>query len=289
MLEILQSEFPMFSYTLLALFFLAIGSLLNVIIHRLPLMLEAEWKMQCEELLKVCATEKKEKINLFFPRSFCPSCKKMIKAWQNIPIISYLFLKGRCYYCKSPISIRYPFVELLTMLLSLYSIWHFGFNLTAVFSLFFIWVCISLIFIDLDHQLLPDSLSLSLLWLGLIANCEQLFTSLPNAVLSAAAAWLFLWLFIKIFYLITGKIGMGHGDFKLFAAFAAWFGWSQLPLILILSSFSGAVTGYIYLKAKNQPKDSPIPFGPFLAGAGIISLFWGQSIINYYLSFFFVA
>lgn len=285
MLQQLITEFPWFLYLAIGLFSLCVGSLLNVVIYRLPLMLEQEWKQQCCELLAIEDKEKEAPINLFFPRSFCPKCKTQVSAWQNIPILSYLFLRGACYHCKAPISIRYPFIELLTLLLSLYASWHFGFTPKLAFALVAIWLLIPLFFIDLDHQLLPDSITLSLLWLGLIANCCSLFTSLPNAVLSAAGAYIALWLFIKLFYLITGKVGMGHGDFKLFAAFGAWFGWTALPLIILLSSLSGAVVGLIYLKVNKKDNDTTIPFGPFLCIAGLIYLFWGPQIIHWYLRF----
>lgn len=276
---------PVYLYVFIALFSVAIGSFLNVVIYRLPLMLQAEWTEQCCEHLQLESTDQGKPVNLFFPRSFCPSCKSQVSAWQNIPIISYLFLRGRCHQCQCPIAVRYPLIELLTMLLSLYATWHFGFSLALPFVLVAIWILICLIFIDLDYQLLPDSLSLSLLWLGLIANTQNLFTSLPIAVLSAVGAYLSLWFVIKIFYLITGKIGMGNGDFKLFAAFGAWFGWTMLPLILLISSTSGAIVGIIYLKMSNQSKDTTIPFGPFLCGAGLISLFWGNQILTWYLGF----
>lgn len=283
MLEELIINHVWFVYLTIALFSLAIGSFLNVVIHRLPIMLEAEWKEQCCELLQVSKPDKEKKINLWFPRSFCPQCKSMVTAWQNLPVISYLFLKGRCSHCKTPIPARYPLVELLTMFLSLYAAWHFGFTLILPFALIAIWMLIPLIFIDLDHQLLPDSLTLGLLWLGLIANTLGLFVSLPVAVLSSAGAYSALWLFIKLFYLITGKIGMGHGDFKLFAAFGAWFGWIYLPLILLISSITGAIFGIIYLKINKKSRDTTIPFGPFLCFSGLISMFWGPLIINWYL------
>lgn len=274
---------PWFVYCAIGLFSLAVGSLLNVVIYRFPLMLQAEWKHECCELLQI-KEEPEATINLFFPRSFCPACKSMVKAWQNIPILSFLFLAGKCGQCKAPISIRYPLIELTTLLLSLFATWHFGLSLQLPFALLAIWLLIVLLFIDLDHQLLPDNLTLSLLWLGLIANTQHLFTSLPNAVLSAAGAYLSLWLFIRLFYLITGKIGMGNGDFKLFAAFGAWFGWMYLPLILLLSSISGAIIGIIYLRLSEQSKDTTIPFGPFLCIAGLITLFFGQDIVQAYLS-----
>lgn len=268
-------------YILIGVFSLIVGSFLNVLIYRLPLMLQAEWRVQCCELLK--SPEKPEKkINLFFPRSFCTGCKTMISAWQNIPLLSYVFLLGRCSHCQRAISIRYPIVEILCMGLSLLAVYVFGVNLTLVFGLVFIWLIISLFFIDLEHQLLPDSLSLSLLWLGLIANTQSLFTPLPVAVFSAVAGYLSLWLVIQLFYLCTGKVGMGHGDFKLFAALGAWFGWTQLPLILMLSSLTGATAGLIYLKITGKTRETPIPFGPFLCLSGLISLFFGPKIISWY-------
>lgn len=283
MIQELSLNHSWFIYLCVILISLAVGSFLNVIIYRLPIMLQNEWKEQCCELLAIQAKEKKQEINLFLPRSFCPDCKKMVKAWQNIPVISYLFLRGRCSNCNSSISIRYPLIELMTMMISLYASWHFGFTLQLLFVLLAVWILIPLIFIDLEHQLLPDNLTLSLLWIGLIANTQNLFTSLPVAVLSSAGAYIGLWLFIKLFYLITGKIGMGHGDFKLFAAFGAWFGWMYLPLILLISSIAGAIIGVIYLHYSKQSKDTTIPFGPFLCISGLVSMFWGQKIINWYL------
>lgn len=265
---------------------LCVGSLLNVIIYRLPLMQEAQWRQECCELLQI--KEKKKttsSINLFFPRSFCPHCKALVRAWQNIPLLSYLVLKGRCYHCHERISIRYPLIELLTLALSLYATWHFGLTLKLIFGLVAIWILICLVFIDLDHQLLPDSLTLGLLWLGLLANTQHLFTSINNAVFGAVIAYLSLWIFIKLFYLITGKIGMGHGDFKLFAAFGAWFGWALLPFILFMASIMGALIGFIYLKAYKKPKDTTIAFGPFLSISGFIVLFWGERIVSWYLQF----
>jgi leader peptidase (prepilin peptidase)/N-methyltransferase len=274
-----------FLYLMITLFSLAVGSLLNVIIYRLPIMLEAEWKEQCYELFALPDKTEKQAINLFLPRSFCPLCKSKIKAWQNIPLISYCLLKGRCSQCRNPISMRYPLIELLTMALSLYATWHIGLTLQLPFVLCALWLLIPLIFIDLEHQLLPDELTLSFLWLGLIANTQNLFVSLPIAVLSCAGAYVVLWLFIKLFYLITGKVGMGAGDFKLFAAFGAWFGWVFLPLILLISSLTGAVVGIVYLRMNNKSRETPIPFGPFLCLAGLVSLFWGQAIVAWYLQF----
>lgn len=276
--------FFMFYY---GLFCLAIGSLLNVIIYRLPLMLQAEWTSQCSELLHL-PEEKKSKINLFYPRSFCPKCQQLIPFWHNIPIFSYCLLRGHCKQCHALIPLQYPLVEGLTLLLSLYAAFMFGFHPTLCFALLFIWFLICLSMIDLTHQLLPDQLTYGLLWLGLIANTQHLFTSLTNAVLSAAGAYVSLWLFIKLFYLVRGKVGMGHGDFKLFAAFGAWFGWTQLPLILLFSSLMGALGGLLYLKISKKSSDTPIPFGPFLCLGGLTSLFYGPKIIQWYLFGFVV-
>jgi leader peptidase (prepilin peptidase)/N-methyltransferase len=281
----LSTNSPWFLYLVITILSLAVGSLLNVVIYRMPLMLQQEWKEQCCELLSVRTDDNKQKVNLFFPRSFCPHCKSLVKAWQNIPVISYLFLRGRCYQCQESISIRYPLIELLTLIMSLYASWSFGFTAQLPFVLLALWILIPLIFIDLDYQLLPDSLTLSLLWIGLIANTQNLFTPLTEAVLSAAGAYVGLWGFIKLFYLITGKVGMGHGDFKLFAAFGAWLGWQFLPLILLLSSISGSILGLIYLRISKQSNDTTIPFGPFLCVSMIISMFWGHSIINWYMKF----
>ena len=276
---------PVTFYLFVALFSLAIGSLLNVFIYRLPLMLNAEWTTECRSLLAL-PQQPVEKVNLFFPRSFCPGCKNPIPSWHNIPVLSYLILRGHCHNCHQSIPFRYPLVEFLSMILALLAAWHFGFTVTFLFALIFIWILLIICFIDLQHQLIPDSLSLSLLWLGLIANAYDLFTPLPIAVLSAVGGYLSLWLFIQIYYLLTGKVGMGHGDFKLFAAFGAWFGWTQLPFILFISSILGAVIGISYLKLAGKTRETPIPFGPFLCLAGLIALFYGKPIIYWYLSLF---
>lgn len=276
---------PVAFYGFIALFALLIGSLLNVIIYRLPLMLQKEWTDQCRSLLQL-STPPEAKINLFFPRSFCPQCQTTIPFWHNIPLLSYGLLLGRCHQCRHGIPFRYPLVEFLSLSLSLLAAVYFGISLALIFALLFIWINLCIVFIDLDHQLIPDSLSISLLWLGLIANIEGLFTTLPNAVLSAVCAYLSLWLLIQLFYLCTGKIGMGHGDFKLFAALGAWFGWTHLPLILLVSSITGAMTGIIYLKITKQTHETPIPFGPFLSLAGVISLFYGNDIILWYITLY---
>jgi leader peptidase (prepilin peptidase)/N-methyltransferase len=285
MIQTFSEMYPTVFYVLIGCYALLIGSLLNVIIYRIPLMLKAEWALQCQSLDNITAPVTPT-LNLFFPRSFCPSCKAQVKAWQNIPVISYLLLRGRCGQCKHPISSRYPFVEIVTALLFMYATMHFGLTVQLGFALFFICILLCLFFIDLDTQLLPDSLTLTLLWAGLLANTLNLFAPLSTAVLSAAGAYLFLWSIIKIFYLITGKIGMGNGDFKLFAAFGAWFGWEQLPLILLLSCLSGSIIGSIYLKINKKTSNTPIPFGPFLCASGIIALFWGSQLMEWYIHVF---
>lgn len=274
-------------YTLFTLLFLAIGSLLNVVIYRLPIMLQMEWLKECSTLLKQPnLNSSATPINLFWPRSFCPNCQKTLKLQHNLPLLSFFLLNKRCGHCHHPISWQYPIVEAVTCLLSLGIVAWFGPNLTCVFSLMFLWLLIPLTVIDYQHQLLPDSLSLSLLWLGLVANIQQLFTTLPNAIMSTIIAYLGLWIFIKLFYLVTGKVGMGNGDFKLFAAFGAWFGWTQLPLILLLASLLGSIYGIVYLKWSKQTTDTPIPFGPFLSLAGLIALFFGKTIIRIYTQSF---
>lgn len=264
---------PHIAMCMLGIFALLIGSLLNVIIFRLPLMLQAKWTIQCQNWLNL-PQQPKSSINLFFPRSFCPVCEKTIPAWHNIPLISYVLLRGRCKNCRATIAWRYPLIEGLCLFLSLIAGYIFHFDLTLLFALLFIWFLICIACIDFKHQIIPDELSISLLWLGLLANTQSLFTTLPNAVFSAIGAYLFLWGFIKLYYLITGKIGMGNGDFKLFAALAAWFGWSVLPWVLLISATIGAITGIVYLKVTKQSRDTPIPFGPFLCIAGLGILFF---------------
>lgn len=273
---------PAFFYSVIALLSLAVGSFLNVVIYRLPIMLHQQWLRDYHSLLNL-PEPASNAINLFKPRSFCSACNNTVKAIHNIPLLSYLWLGGRCHNCQTPISCQYPLVELLTVILSCYAAWHFGYDVKLVYGLLFIWLLIPLFFIDLKHQLLPDNLTLTLLWLGLIANTQGCFIDLSQAVLAAAGAYLILWIFVKLFYLATRKIGMGHGDFKLFAAFGAWFGYQQLFFIILLSSFTGAIIGSAILVYKKQNKNTPIAFGPFLCFAGLIALFWGDNIINWYL------
>jgi len=272
---------PLFSIAC-GLLGLLVGSFLNVVIYRLPRMMEREWQAQCAELNAQPATENTP-FNLMVPRSACPQCHRPISALENIPLLSYLFLRGRCAGCATPISLRYPIVEAVSGGLSAFAAWHFGFGLAGIAALFFIWALVALTFIDFDTQLLPDSITLPLLWLGLLLNLNGAFTSLANAVVGAVAGYLVLWSVYWAFKLFTGKEGMGFGDFKLLAAIGAWLGWTLLPLVILLSSLVGAVVGIILIVATRHGRNIPIPFGPYLAGGGLIALFWGHSLTQSYL------
>lgn len=283
MIEELLTNHIWFVYLTIALYSLSIGSFLNVLIYRLPHMMQREWRSDCCELLHI-PNASTPGLNLFLPRSFCPACKNPIAMWQNIPLVSYIILRGKCFYCKNKVSLRYPLIELLTMMISIQTFWFYGWSLQCLCILLCVWILTALLFIDLDWQLLPDCLTLGLLWIGLIVNSFELFIPLKEAVWSAAGAYLFLWVFIKIFYFLTGKVGMGNGDFKLFAAFGALLGWKLLPLILLFSSIAGTVGGLIYLYVADQSKNTPIPFGPFLCLGAYGALFWGNKLLNWYLS-----
>jgi len=270
---------------------LLIGSFLNVVIYRLPLILERQWQAQCAELDGKEVAEPTDPFTLASPRSHCPSCKAPVSAMQNIPVISWLVLKGRCAACGTRIPARYPAVELATGLLSAAVAWHFGFGFEAACALLLTWFLIPLTGIDLDHQLLPDVLTLPLVWLGLLASLfhdpasgAALPVSPRDAILGAAAGYLFLWGVFHAFKLLTGKEGMGYGDFKLFAALGAWMGWQMLPLILLLSAAVGAIVGIALVVFRKQGREVPIPFGPYLAGAGWIAALWGPQIVGGYLS-----
>ena len=263
---------------------LALGSFLNVVIHRLPLMLERDWRTQCAELAGE-SPQQQEPLSLSRPRSFCPKCGHKISAWENIPIVSWLALSGRCRACQAPISARYPLVEAITALLSAYAGWRFGFSLAAAGALLFVWAMVALTFIDFDTQLLPDDITLPLLWGGLIFNLGGTFTDLHSSVIGAMAGYLTLWLIYWGFKLATGKEGMGYGDFKLLAAIGAWFGWQMLPLTILLSSAVGAVVGITLIVVARRGREVPIPFGPYLAAAGVLAMFWGQSLTRAYLQF----
>jgi len=261
---------------------LIVGSFLNVVIYRLPKMMEREWHAQSAEL-NGQAAEEMPRYNLVVPRSACPHCGHMISALENIPIISYLLLRGKCKGCGAPISARYPIVELVSGLLSGYAAWHFGYSLAALGALLFVWALLALTFIDFDTQLLPDDITFPLLWVGLLLNLSHTFTDLHTAVVGAVAGYLTLWGVYWLFKLVTGKEGMGYGDFKLLAAIGAWLGWQMLPLVILTSSLVGAVVGITLIVAARHGRNVPIPFGPYLAGGGLIALFWGQTLTQNYL------
>jgi leader peptidase (prepilin peptidase)/N-methyltransferase len=270
---------------------LLVGSFLNVVIYRLPLILERQWQAQCAELEGKEPAAAADAFTLSTPRSHCPACKAPVTAMQNIPVISWLVLKGRCAACGTRIPARYPAVELATGLLSAAVAWHFGFGFEAACALALTWFLVPLTGIDVDHQLLPDALTLPLVWLGLLASLfhdPASGTALPvsprDAIIGAAAGYLSLWGVFHAFKLLTGKEGMGYGDFKLFAALGAWMGWQMLPLILLLSAAVGAIVGIALIVLRKQGREVPIPYGPYLAGAGWIAALWGPQIVGGYLS-----
>lgn len=264
---------------------LVIGSFLNVVVWRLPKMLERDWQHQAQDILGLPSEAPSPTYNLMLPHSHCPQCAHRIRAWENIPLLSYLALRGRCSNCKAPIGIRYPLTELACGVLSACVAWHFGFGWQAAWVLVLSWGLLAMCLIDADHQLLPDVLVLPLLWLGLIVNSFELFVPLQAAMWGAVAGYLLLWSVYWLFKLITGKDGIGHGDFKLLALLGAWGGWQILPLTVLLSSLVGAVAGVILLRLKGAKTSTPIPFGPYLAIAGWIALLWGGQITGFYWQF----
>jgi leader peptidase (prepilin peptidase)/N-methyltransferase len=264
---------------------LMVGSFLNVVIHRLPKMLERQWRAECAELAGT-PLPPAEKYDLVAPRSACPKCGSMITAAQNIPLVSYLALRGRCAKCRELISPRYPIVEAVSGALSGYIAWRYGLSSALFGALIFSWAMIALTFIDLDTFYLPDSITLPLLWAGLLFNSGATFTDLHSAVIGAAAGYLALWSVFWAYKLATGKEGMGYGDFKLLAAIGAWLGWKMLPLVILLSSAVGAVVGITLIVLVKHAREKPIPFGPYLAAAGLIALFWGEQINRRYLDLF---
>jgi leader peptidase (prepilin peptidase)/N-methyltransferase len=264
---------------------LAVGSFLNVVIHRLPIMMDHDWAAQCAELRGEEMTPG-DTLTLAKPRSRCPSCGHVITAMENIPLLSWLLLRGRCSACGTPIGVRYPLVELLAGLLSAACAIAFGPTLQLVAALIFVWALIALTFIDLDTQLLPDSITLPLVWAGLVINLLGGFTDLESAVTGAIAGYLVLWAVFWGFKLVTGKEGMGYGDFKLLAAIGAFLGWQVLPVVILLSSLVGAVVGIAMIALRSHGREVPIPFGPYLAAAGLIALFFGQAINTAYLGSF---
>jgi len=279
--DLLQSSPPMF-IGVCTLMGLLVGSFLNVVIHRLPKMMELGWQQQCAELRGEQLVQA-EPYTLISPRSACPHCNHLIGAAENIPVISYLWLRGKCKSCHAAISPRYPVIEVISGLLCGFAAYHFGYGLAAAGAILLIWALLALTAIDIDTQLLPDSITLPLIWLGLILNLNDAFTSLHDALLGAVCGYLVLWTVYWLFKLITGKEGMGYGDFKLLAALGAWMGWQLLPLIIILSSLVGAVVGITLIVALKHGRNIPIPFGPYLAGGGLIALFWGQTLTQGYL------
>jgi leader peptidase (prepilin peptidase)/N-methyltransferase len=262
---------------------LAVGSFLNVVIHRLPKMLERAWRAELAGLNGQEAASDGPAYTLAAPRSQCPACGHQITALENIPLASYLALRGRCSACKAPISPRYPFVEALTGILSAYVAWRFGVTWTTAAALLFAWSMIALAFIDLDTFYLPDDITFPLIWLGLLVNIGGVFVDLQAAVIGAAAGYLSLWSVYWAFKLATGKEGMGYGDFKLLAAIGAWLGWKMLPVVILLASFAGAVVGIGLIVFARHGRNVPIPFGPYLVLAGLAAMFWGNALTQYYL------
>jgi len=313
LIEALQHNAVLF-YGVVAFLGLFVGSFLNVVIYRLPVMMQKEWADAMAEMAAEQAaihdednetkndaspesaneptqslaqnTADSEPFNLSVPRSRCPNCDNLITWWQNIPVISYLLLGGKCHQCKTPISVRYPLIEIVTMLLSLVVAWQFGPTLMGLVGIVTTWFLVAMSMIDFDHQLLPDNLTLPLMWIGLLAALIPVFTDLRSAVIGAAAGYLVLWLVYQAFKLITGKEGMGFGDFKLLAALGALLGWQQLPVIVLLSSLVGAVVGLSLIAIAGRDKSIPIPFGPYLAAAGWIAMLWGEKLTNAYLGTF---
>ena len=285
--SIFQSS-PWLFYSSTLFFGLCVGSFLNVVAYRLPLMLERDWKLECHEFLELEPPKLDEKllsINLSTPASACPHCGHKLHFWENIPVISYLFLKAKCSSCGNGISIQYPVVELLTGVASLTVAYTFGVTLQTLAALFFTWILIALTLIDIKKQLLPDNMTLPLLWAGIILSFYGLFTDLKSSVLGAIAGYLILWSVYQLFKLVTKKEGMGYGDFKLLAALGAWIGFSYLPQIILLSSVVGSIAGISMLIIGKTKQQQPIPFGPYLATAGWIALLWGEEINSTYLSF----
>jgi leader peptidase (prepilin peptidase)/N-methyltransferase len=282
LLELLQQNswiFPLF-ITLLGL---SVGSFLNVVIYRLPKIMEAQWTRDCREHLGQAVDPETKPFNLNRPASHCPACQHKIKPWENIPVISWLLLRGRCSNCQQPISMRYPIIEAVTALLSIAVASHFGVTWAAAAALLLTWALISLSMIDFDVQLLPDNITLPFLWLGLLLSLAALFTDPKSAIIGAVAGYLSLWSIYQLFKRLTGKEGMGYGDFKLLAMLGAWLGWQYLPQIILLSALVGALVGISLILLRGRDRNIPIPFGPYLAAAGWISLMWGEQINLAYL------
>lgn len=279
---------PAFLLSAVTILSLMVGSFLNVVIYRLPVMMNNEWLCDCRELLQDELKSKKrptpQTFNLAKPDSHCPKCEKPVKAWQNIPILSYVLLKGRCGNCKTPISWRYPAIELLTAVASFVVVWKFGYSLESLFLVPITWMFIALIFIDIDHMLLPDQITLPALWLVLLASVWSVFLIPKDAIIGAMSGYLCLWLVYWVFKLVTGKEGMGYGDFKLLAVVGAVVGAIKLPMVVLLSSGVGAVFGIAMMFNKTADRNTAIPFGPYIAIAGWITMIWGDEMLSWYLN-----
>lgn len=268
---------------LLTIFFsLIIGSFLNVVIYRLPRMMEAEWAEECRIYLGLKPQENQERLNLYLPLSHCPNCKTSIRPWHNIPLLSFWWLKGKCGFCHAPISFRYPLVEALTMIASCYVVWHFGLTLNTFYALLFTWIAIALTFIDLERHLLPDYLTLFLLWLGLLASISGIFCNSQDAILGSILGYLLFAVTQTLFGLFTGKVGMGQGDFKFLAAIGAFVGWQLLPFVILFASFAGIIFALLFMLIRKQYKSVPLPFGPYLALAGWFAILFRPEILELY-------
>lgn len=281
LLQAFQTHSALF-VTAVAVLSLAIGSFLNVVIHRLPKMLERQWRNDLAEL-NAQEVAGAPRYNLVLPRSQCPACGHQIRALENIPLVSYFALGGKCSACTAPISPRYPLVEALTGALSGYIAWRYGLSWQTLAALVFAWSMIALAFIDLDTFYLPDDITLPLVWTGLLVNMGGVFVDLQSAVAGAVAGYLALWMVFWGYKLATGKDGMGYGDFKLLAAIGAWLGWKMLPVVILLSSFAGAIVGVSMIVFARHGRNVPIPFGPYLVMGGLIGMFWGDALLQYYL------
>lgn len=285
MVSTLQSN-PVLLYAAAVLFGLVVGSFLNVVIVRLPGMLERSWKRQCRELLELeNGPADGADFNLLRPGSHCPHCGNPVKPVHNIPVLSYLWLGGRCGRCRARISLRYPVIELLAAVLAVIAMGKYGLSWQLAGALALSWSFLAMSAIDIEHQLLPDNIVLPLMWAGLAANSFGLYTHLHSALYGALAGYLSLWLVFQLFRLLTGKDGMGYGDFKLFACIGAWLGWQSLPLVILLAAVCGAVVGIAMILVKGQDRSQPIPFGPFLCAAGFVAMMWGPRITSAYLQF----
>lgn len=303
------THYPITLMVIVGLLGLCVGSFLNVVIYRLPRMLLYDWYQQARALMQACPTppdfhdatlrfhqlamddtdlNEKKPFNLFFPRSHCPQCQHSLSWWNNIPLISFLFLRGRCHFCQYPISWRYPLIEALSGILALIVLWQLGPTWNGFAGIVLTWFLLAMTVIDLDHQLIPDDLTLPLLWLGLFVNLFSVFTTLDHAVIGAIAGYVSLWTIAQLFQLVTGREGMGYGDFKLVSVFGAWFGWTALLMIILIASFLGAIVGITIHFLGKHKRSIPLPFGPYLALAAWISLCWGDWIMQWYLHLAFM-